>query len=139
MILQPSLQHHNASSLSYSRPLPCKTVPSFALRQSVNYQRLPISCSISQIHSYGTMDYERRPMVKWSSIYKKISLMDNPELGSASVLNLWEKQGRKFTKWELCRVVKELRKYKRFQRALEVIKVLALFSWCFGCFCLVDL
>lgn len=47
--------------------------------------------------------------------------MENPELGSATVLNQWEKEGRKLTKWELCRVVKELRKYKRYERALEVI------------------
>lgn len=46
--------------------------------------------------------------------------MENPELGSASVLNQWENEGKKLTKWELSRVVKELRKYKRFERALEV-------------------
>ncbi|KAL5560625.1 hypothetical protein UlMin_036836 [Ulmus minor] len=59
-------------------------------------------------------------MVKWNAIYKRISLMENPELGSSSVLNQWEKEGRQLTKWELCRVVKELRKYKRYERALEV-------------------
>lgn len=47
--------------------------------------------------------------------------MEKPELGSATVLNQWEKEGRRLTKWELCRVVKELRKYKRYDRALEVI------------------
>ena len=46
--------------------------------------------------------------------------MENPELGSASVLNQWEDEGKNLTKWELSRVVKELRKYKRFERALEV-------------------
>ncbi|KAE8676799.1 hypothetical protein F3Y22_tig00111582pilonHSYRG01210 [Hibiscus syriacus] len=46
--------------------------------------------------------------------------MENPELGSASVLNNWEKGGSKFTKWELYRVVKELRKYRRYKQALEV-------------------
>lgn len=46
--------------------------------------------------------------------------MENPELGSASVLNQWENEGKKLTKWELSRVVKELRKYKRFERALEI-------------------
>jgi len=48
--------------------------------------------------------------------------MENPELGSGSVLNQWENEGKRLTKWELCRVVKELRKYKRYQQALEVIK-----------------
>ncbi|KAF2312639.1 hypothetical protein GH714_039350 [Hevea brasiliensis] len=31
-----------------------------------------------------------------------------------------EKDGKKLTKWELCRVVKELRKFKRHKQALEV-------------------
>ena len=46
--------------------------------------------------------------------------MENPELGSATLLNDWKKEGRKLIKWELCRVVKELRKYKRYKQALEV-------------------
>lgn len=129
MLLQPSLHHHNASltfsSLSYSLPLPCRSiVPNLKLPKTANYRGVPITvtCSISQIHSYGTMDYERRPIVKWNAIYKRISMMENPELGSGTVLDQWEKQGRRLSKWELCRVVKELRKYKRFKRALEVKK-----------------
>ncbi|XVF22852.1 hypothetical protein REPUB_Repub12eG0206800 [Reevesia pubescens] len=123
MILQPSsLLNHRvslSSTSSYSRQLPCQ-IPQFLLSKTRSYQKLPITCSISQIHSYGTMDYERRPMIKWNAIYKKISLMENPDLGSATVLNDCEKGGRKLTKWELCRVVKELRKYKRYKQALEV-------------------
>jgi hypothetical protein len=61
-------------------------------------------------------------MIKWNAIYKRISLMENPELGSGSVLSQWEKEGRRLTKWELCRVVKELRKFKRYKLALEVKK-----------------
>lgn len=41
-------------------------------------------------------------------------------MGSAEVLNRWENEGKTLTKWELSRVVKELRKYKKFRRALEV-------------------
>ncbi|XWS45800.1 hypothetical protein CRYUN_Cryun14cG0010600 [Craigia yunnanensis] len=123
MLLQPSsLLNHRvslSSTSSYSRQLPCQ-IPRFILSKTQSYQKLPFTCSISQIHSYGTMDYERRPMIKWNAIYRKISLMENPELGSATVLNDWEKGGRKLTKWELCRVVKELRKYKRYKQALEV-------------------
>ncbi|KAK8635796.1 hypothetical protein V6N13_004514 [Hibiscus sabdariffa] len=118
----PSVLHHRvslASSSSYSQQLPCQ-IPRFVLSKTQGFKKLPISCSISQVHSYGTVDFERRPMVKWTSLYKKISLMENPELGSASVLNDWEKAGRKLTKWELCRIVKELRKYKRYKQALEV-------------------
>ena len=123
MLLQPSsLLNHRvsiSSTSSYSRQLPCQ-IQRFILSKTQSYQKLSIICSLSQIHSYGTMDYERRPMIKWNAIYKKISLMENPELGSATVLNDWEKRGRKLIKWELCRVVKELRKYKRYKQALEV-------------------
>uniref|UniRef100_A0A2N9IM58 Pentacotripeptide-repeat region of PRORP domain-containing protein n=1 Tax=Fagus sylvatica TaxID=28930 RepID=A0A2N9IM58_FAGSY len=124
MLLQPSLHPHNASlssSLSYSFSLPCR-IPTLTLPKSTNYRGVPVTvtCSISQIHSYGTTDYERRPMIKWNAIYKRISLMENPELGSGSVLSQWEKEGRRLTKWELCRVVKELRKFKRYKLALEV-------------------
>lgn len=122
MLLQPSLHHHKvslSSTLCYSQPIPCRN-PNFTLRQSLNYRKHPIICSISKIYSYGTVDYERRPMIKWNAIYRRISLMENPELGSGSVLNQWEKEGKKLSKWELCRVVKELRKYKRYQQALEV-------------------
>ena len=47
--------------------------------------------------------------------------MEKPELGSGTVLTRWEREGRQLSKWELCRVIKELRKYKRYDRALEVI------------------
>ncbi|XWS35590.1 hypothetical protein CRYUN_Cryun20dG0010300 [Craigia yunnanensis] len=123
MLLQPSsLLNHRvsiSSTSSYSRQLPCQ-IPRFIFYKTQSYLKLPITCSISHIHSYGTMDYERRPMIKWNAIYKKKSLMENPELGSATVLNDWEKGGRKLTKWELSSVVKELRKYKRYKQALEV-------------------
>ncbi|XP_022734474.1 pentatricopeptide repeat-containing protein At1g02150-like [Durio zibethinus] len=115
MLLQPSsLLTHRVSLLSASsccRQLPCRIPQS---------QKLPITCSISQVHSYGTMDYKRRRMMNWNVIYRKISLVENPDLGSATVLNDWEKGGRKLNKWELSKVVKELRKYKRYKQALEV-------------------
>ncbi|KAF7845027.1 pentatricopeptide repeat-containing protein [Senna tora] len=122
MLLQSSLHQQNvslSSSLCYSRPLPRK-ISTSSLPQTLHFQTLSIRCSISKIHGYGTVDYERRPIVRWNDIYRRISLMKNPELGSASVLNQWENEGKNLTKWELCRVVKELRKYKRHDRALEV-------------------
>ncbi|GKV12710.1 hypothetical protein SLEP1_g23828 [Rubroshorea leprosula] len=123
MLLQPSSLHTRhvslPSSFSCSRNLPFK-VPHLTLIKVPEFQKLSVTCSISQIHSYGTVDYERRPMIKWNSIFKKISLMEKPELGSATVLNEFEKGGRKLTKWELCRVVRELRKFKRYRQALEV-------------------
>lgn len=67
--------------------------------------------------------------MKWNAVYKRIILMDDPKKGSASVLNQWENQGKKLTKWELSRVIKELRKFKRFNLALEVRNIIL-------CFCL---
>lgn len=136
MILQTSvhpLKVSLSSSLSYSRPLPSK-IPTLTLPRSINCQRLAISCSISQVHNYGTVDYERRPIVKWNAIYRKLSLLaDDPESNSSSVLNQWEKEGKKLSKWELCRVVKELRKFKRYGRALEVMNIKEKsYSVCFG-------
>ncbi|KAL1217153.1 Pentatricopeptide repeat-containing protein [Cardamine amara subsp. amara] len=106
-----------ASSASYSRPPRCISP---IVSVSLSKKTTAIVCSISQVYGYGTVDYERRPIIQWNAIYKKISLMEKPDLGAASVLNQWEKGGRKLTKWELCRVVKELRKYKRPNQALEV-------------------
>ncbi|KAK7350468.1 hypothetical protein VNO77_09145 [Canavalia gladiata] len=125
--IKPSLQNQKvalslSSSICYSPPIPLKHSSSLTLghTQKPCFQRLTVTCSISKIHSYGSVDYERRPIVRWNDVYRKISLMPNPEVGSATVLNQWENEGRNLTKWELSRVVKELRKYRRFDRALEV-------------------
>lgn len=66
-------------------------------------------------------------MLKWNAIYKKISLLDNSNLdvGAAAVLNQTENEGKRLSKWELSRVVKELRKFRRFKLALEVVCVCA--------------
>jgi len=111
-----------SSSLYYSHTLPFKQrVNVFYTDSGIGVgARVSVTCSISKIHNYGTLDYERKPNVKWNSIYRRISMMENPELGSASVLNQWENEGRTLTKWELCRVVKELRKYRKYDRALQV-------------------
>lgn len=125
MLLPAAVQNSNvplASSASYSRLPRCRSP---VLSVALSKKTAAIVCSISQVYGYGTVDYERRPIVQWNAIYKKISLMEKPELGAASVLNQWEKGGRKLTKWELCRVVKELRKYKRPNQALEVRVLLA--------------
>jgi len=55
----------------------------------------------------------------WTRIYGRLAF-NNPQLEVASVLNQIEKEGKQLTKWELCVVVKELRKFKRFKLTLEV-------------------
>ncbi|XP_004515320.1 pentatricopeptide repeat-containing protein At1g02150-like [Cicer arietinum] len=123
--LQSSLQNQNgslslSSSLWYSQSH-ASLVPTKRVSVCYSYKGgVSVTCSISKIHNYGTVDYERRPTVKWNVLYKRISLMDNPEFGSASVLNQWENEGKTLTKWELCRVVKELRKYRKHDRALQI-------------------
>lgn len=46
--------------------------------------------------------------------------MNDPTISAASLLNEYEKAGKRFTKWELHRIIKQLRRIRRFKRALEV-------------------
>lgn len=46
--------------------------------------------------------------------------MENPDAESSTVLEQWENEERQISKWVLCRVIKELRKFGKFNRALEV-------------------
>lgn len=119
--ISPSSSHHflsNSVNFSFGfkiSPLKRSQFDSFIIKnQSLS--------AVSKVHSYGTVDYENRPgkTVTWKSIYKRISLMGNPEKGATEVLNQWENEGKKVTKWELCRIVKEMRKYGRHKLALEV-------------------
>ncbi|XP_021756415.1 pentatricopeptide repeat-containing protein At1g02150-like [Chenopodium quinoa] len=119
--LSPSTPHSlssNFSSISLSFPSGSYSFISFPTAKPLN--KFSVKCSVPQVYSHGTLDYEKRPMPKWNNIYRKIALMDNPEFGVASVLNQFENEGKRLTKWELCRIVRELRKFKRFQLALEV-------------------
>ncbi|CAN1188554.1 Pentatricopeptide repeat-containing protein At1g02150 [Linum perenne] len=126
MLLQQSLHYSKLSipstvshsKLSISPWISSNFIPRG--RGLLEYRTLPITCSISQIHSYGTVDFEKRPPTNWIVVYKRISLMENPELGAGSVLFQCQKEGKKLSKWELCRIVKELTNYRRFKQALEV-------------------
>lgn len=46
--------------------------------------------------------------------------MQDTEMGAERVLNQHEKEGKRVSKWELGRIVEELRKVGRYKRALEV-------------------
>uniref|UniRef100_A0A7N0T0B1 Pentatricopeptide repeat-containing protein n=1 Tax=Kalanchoe fedtschenkoi TaxID=63787 RepID=A0A7N0T0B1_KALFE len=129
MLLQPSIapspqrRSHAAlsSCLAYAPPLP-SGAQTVARSSAISFRRSQVSCSsISMVHTYGTTDYENRPMQKWNVTYRKISLMENnSDASAAQVLSQAESEGKRFTKWELCKIVKELRKYRRFRLALEV-------------------
>ncbi|KAK6918671.1 Pentatricopeptide repeat [Dillenia turbinata] len=123
--VQSSLQsnQHVLLSSTFSYSLFLQTPKSFRVHRTHNgnnYKKQSIGCSISQVHNYGMVDYETKPVFKWKALFKKISLMKNPDAGCASLLNQWERDSKKLTKWELSRIVKELRKFRRFKAALEV-------------------
>lgn len=48
--------------------------------------------------------------------------MPDPEQGAASVLNQYENEGKKISKFGLSRIVKELRKFRSYKLALGVKK-----------------
>ncbi|XP_047956069.1 pentatricopeptide repeat-containing protein At1g02150-like [Salvia hispanica] len=132
-ILPPNYHHKNSNHLQISSSLSLSS----GLQNSAFFHKQPnlsiafktlnnpafVTCSSApQPYSYGTVDYENRPMVKWNAVFKKISLLDNSvlDVGAASVLNQTENEGKNLSKWELSRVVKELRKFRRFRLALQV-------------------
>ncbi|KAH7863195.1 hypothetical protein Vadar_014619 [Vaccinium darrowii] len=111
------LYHHHRHHASLSSTFPyCLSFQSGFPNKNPTIVR----CSISQVHSYETVEYELRPTTKWTSIYSSISLMKDPTMSAASVLNKHEKAGKRLTKWELHKIVKELRRFRHFKRALEV-------------------
>ena len=127
MLLQHSFHNQNvslslSSSLSYSATLPSFKPSTVTLphTESTCFRGLSVTCSVSRTRSSGTVGYKRRPIETWNAICRRISLIENPEVDSSTVLNKWEDQGKWLTKLDLCKVIKELRKYKRHKRALEV-------------------
>lgn len=126
-----SIPHPQSISLSNSinflpgfRNLSLINKPKFNSLIISNYSSSSSSSSSSFVSNvnYKSVDYEKKPgaTVTWKAIYKRISMMGNREKGSSNVLNQWENEGKTVTKWELCRLVKELRKYGRYKLALEV-------------------
>ncbi|EPS66397.1 hypothetical protein M569_08380, partial [Genlisea aurea] len=79
-----------------------------------------VTCSSFSTRDSGIVDYESRPSRSWSAICKRISESGSEERGVFTVLNQAEKDGRYLTRWELCRIAKELRKFRRYKFALEV-------------------
>ncbi|KAF9625439.1 hypothetical protein IFM89_022836 [Coptis chinensis] len=117
-----SFQHRPISSTSsYSKPIPWFNPTSIQNPHNKNHS---ISCWIPKVYNNKkkttAKKYESKPLHKWTGVYKRISLLENPDVGSAFVLDQFDKEGKSLSRWELCRVVKELRKFRRFKLALEV-------------------
>ncbi|KAL5214682.1 hypothetical protein ABZP36_003834 [Zizania latifolia] len=74
---------------------------------------------VAKVHSYGTVDYERRASLRWSSLYRRIAV-DHGGRPVGRTLVAWDEGERRLHKWELCRTAKELRKFRRFNLALQV-------------------
>eukprot|EP01018_Ginkgo_biloba_P007810 Gb_14577 [translate_table: standard] len=53
------------------------------------------------------------------TLYRRLSRLGNPRLSATSVLERWIQEGRKVKKWELQRIIKQLRRYRRYKHALE--------------------
>lgn len=120
MLLQPtssksslSFHHQNQNHALFKQPI-------IVTLQTHKNPILIKGSSISKSNTHETVDYEKRAISKWNSISRRISTLENPQMGSASVLNQMENEGKKLSKWELCKVVKALRKFRRFKYALEV-------------------
>uniref|UniRef100_A0A7C9DVZ0 Uncharacterized protein n=1 Tax=Opuntia streptacantha TaxID=393608 RepID=A0A7C9DVZ0_OPUST len=128
MILQSPLQSTApnypsfSSTLSHSLYFPSGSAFLYPLRLPRGRVHCSIKCSSStsqsQVWSDGTADYERRPMLKWYVIYRRISNPAAP--GVAAVLDQIEKEGKRLAKWDLISVIKRLRLFRRYKQALQV-------------------
>ncbi|KAL6652297.1 hypothetical protein ACP70R_011222 [Stipagrostis hirtigluma subsp. patula] len=74
---------------------------------------------VAKVHSYGTVDYERRAPMRWSTLYRRIAVGQGGRPVGRTLL-AWDEGERRLDKWELCRIAKELRKFRRFNLALQV-------------------
>jgi hypothetical protein len=74
---------------------------------------------VANVHSYGTVDFERRPALRWSSLYRRVAV-GNRGRPVGRILADWDEGERRLDKWELCRIARELRKFRRFNLALQV-------------------
>ncbi|CAD6260119.1 unnamed protein product [Miscanthus lutarioriparius] len=74
---------------------------------------------VVKVHSYGAVDYERRPPLRWSTLYRRIAVGHGGR-PVGRTLGAWDEGERRLDKWELCRIAKELRKFRRFNLALQV-------------------
>ena len=78
---------------------------------------------VAKVHSYGTVDYERRAPLRWGTLYRRIAVGHGGRPVSRT-LGSWDEGERRLDKWELCRIAKELRKFRRFNLALQVAMLL---------------
>ncbi|GER49394.1 pentatricopeptide repeat-containing family protein [Striga asiatica] len=140
MLLQPTIpkpppnypkQNHcnvyASNALSFSSEL-LQNSP-FFLKESMFYtgyktheeNSVVVTCSSRpRVNNRGKVDYKRRALLNKGGIFNEVYMLKNSDSGAAAVLSRIENEGKKITKWELSKVVKELRKHKRLKLALEI-------------------
>lgn len=128
-LLLPHRQHSSLSSDRFhSLSFPFGSgLSNSALLKPLTTSGNPVSLCIafsspSKFRRNGTVDFEKRPTVAWFDLYKRLTSMADPDKDAASVLAQCENEGIRISKFSLSRVVKQLRKYKQYQLALEVLE-----------------
>ncbi|KAF8413892.1 hypothetical protein HHK36_001886 [Tetracentron sinense] len=86
---------------------------SLNFRSSRRFSETPIANALSS-RSYYTGRYSK------INLYSKISPLGHPSLSVVPELDKWVEEGRKVREMELQRIIRDLRKRKRFTHALEV-------------------
>ncbi|KAL6579330.1 hypothetical protein OROMI_009546 [Orobanche minor] len=133
-ILPPNSHQKTSTHLQFSNSLSISSglvqnssffleLPNLSIAFIIHNNPAVIKCSSAPQHySYETVVFERRSVQKWYAIYKEICMFDNSNLdrADASVLNQIENEGKRISKWELSKVVKELWKFRRYNLALQV-------------------
>jgi hypothetical protein len=121
----------SSSPLSPARPTPRRPcLASAAVRCAASSSSTPSPSSsaaataavgqqVAKVHNYGTVDYERRTPLRWGTLYRRIAVGHGGR-PVGRTLGAWDEGERRLDKWELCRIAKELRKFRRFNLALQV-------------------
>ncbi|XP_028807908.1 pentatricopeptide repeat-containing protein At2g20710, mitochondrial-like [Neltuma alba] len=72
----------------------------------------------------GSLFISTRPVIRFSphidSLYLRISRSGDPNISMACLLDQWVEEGRPVKRSELHKIIKQLRKYRRFSHALQV-------------------
>ncbi|XP_024023422.1 pentatricopeptide repeat-containing protein At2g20710, mitochondrial [Morus notabilis] len=69
---------------------------------------------------FSSLFYSTTRAPKGDTLFQRISRCGDPKISLIPVLNHWAEQGRDVNQPELQRIIKQLRKYRRFSHALQI-------------------
>ncbi|EXB79630.1 hypothetical protein L484_011570 [Morus notabilis] len=72
---------------------------------------------------FSSLFYSTTRAPKGDTLFQRISRCGDPKISLIPVLNHWAEQGRDVNQPELQRIIKQLRKYRRFSHALQLFTV----------------